>query len=120
MSDIKINYNLLPMKYTANLISKFSPQNKMNFEQLVLEKIKLQLYDNIINHILSHKEDEYYTIEDFISEYRYDKYKKKIMNMIPLVCEKLKTLGWQTAISYGGTGLFIYEKDKPPNCYEDI
>jgi len=38
-------------------------------------------------------------------------------NLLTIICQELKELGWETSISYGGSMLFVYPPgDKPSEC----
>lgn len=93
----------------------FKPQNKEYFDEKNLERLRCYLRRDIYEHVISHKEDEYFCIEEFNKRVNNMNMTKKLIDEI--ICE-LCHLGWKCKKSYGDTGLFIYSSEKPPgNCW---
>lgn len=93
----------------------FRPENKETFNDLSKERFRCYLRRDIYEHILTHKEDEYFCIDEF---------NKRVNNMsltnslVDEIIVELSELGWKCKKSYGDTGLFIYSSEKPPsNCW---
>jgi hypothetical protein len=91
------------------------PENKDNFNNLAMERFKCYLRRDLYEHIITHREDEYFSLDEF---------NKRVNNMtltnrlVDELMDELKSLGWNCKKSYGDTGLFIYSSEKPPhNCW---
>lgn len=99
--------------------SKISSKNRDKFPDMWYKRVKCYMRRDIFEHILSHEENEYFSLDMFdkkISE-------KSDMDMIQKIAKELmvelKAHNWNTKLSYGNTALFIYSTDVPPkNCYE--
>lgn len=108
--DLKITFISKMLTFPTSL----NINNKSNF--LKLHRLRSQCYlrKDIYEHILSHSENEYYSLDDFMA--------KKIPEtnlIIDEIMAELKSLGWNVKLAFGGTGLFIYSTEQPPNnCYE--
>jgi len=95
------------------------PENKKNFKNIyykyVLQCLRKELYENI----LKNDEKDYFDIDKFTYKY----YKKDIDNMKKLtddIVKELIEIGWKCKTSFGGTVIFVYSTDKPPdNCWDD-
>src|SRR5271156_4688970 len=92
-----------------------NPKNKENFSSKNRERLKCYLRRDLLEHIISHQEREYFSLDEF----------NKRVNDISLTQElikeiipELEKLGWNCKTSYGFTGLFIYSEEKPLNCFE--
>ena len=99
--------------------SKLKPENKEIFPQLFYNRIKCYLRRDLYEHIISHKENDYFSLDEFNLNHHVkniDLVKQMIDELIP----DLKKLGWKCKTSFGGTGLFIYSTEKPPpSCWEE-
>ena len=96
--------------------TSLSVNNKKNFPSLHHKRVKELLRIDIHDHILYHEEKEYYSLDKFISRYNNPKLIKDICYEL---VKELEDIGWKCSLSFGDTGLFIYENDKPSNCYGD-
>jgi len=84
----------------------YSPKNKHKFQSM-LDIYNLDLLRSQIQlHIISSAESEYFVVPDG---------KEKYMDTI---IKELNDIGWKTSLSYGNTGLFIYETTPPINCID--
>lgn len=93
------------------------PIYKSSFKIYHSEQLKEKLRKEIYIHIISHNENEYFSLDDIILEARDISLAK---NVIRDIMHELESLGWKCKTSFGGTGLFIYSSEKPPtNCFED-
>lgn len=83
-----------------------TPSNRGKFiemeKALRLDEMRRELF----RHIISSSETDYYVVKE---EHRM---------FLPIVREELHKLGWKTILTYGDTGLFIFENEKPCNCIE--
>jgi hypothetical protein len=94
-----------------------SPIYKKSFNIYHINRQKQKLRTNIYDHIISHGENEYFSLDEFLAENRDTSLAKTIIKDI---MEELRSIGWKCMTSFGGTGLFIYSSEKPPsNCFED-
>jgi len=96
----------------------FKPKNKETFSKLNYERLKCYLRRDLYEHIISHEEHDYFSLDDFNKRVNNMTLTKKLVKEVIIELEKL---GWTCKISFGGTGVFIYGKpDNPPsNCFED-
>lgn len=92
-------------------------KNKDNFKNLNKDRLKCYLRRDIYEHIISHEESDYFSLDDF---------NKRVNNMfltkelVKEILPEIEKLGWKCKTSFGGTGLFIYSTESPPpNCFED-
>lgn len=101
-----------------NFPSILNAENMKNFPEINFNRLKCYLRRDLYEHIISHKEDDYFLIDEF-NDKRVNNLmitKKLVLDIIP----ELEKLGWKCKISFGGTGLFIYSTEKPPkNCFDD-
>jgi hypothetical protein len=98
--------------------SKLKVENKASFKDLNYERNKCYLRRDIYEHIISHEEKEYYSLDDFNQKI---KNMSIVQKMVEELIPELESLGWKCKLSFGGTGLFIYSTDLPPsNCWEDV
>lgn len=92
-------------------------ENKNKFKEIYLYRKKCYLRKELYEHIISHKENEYFILDTFLSSLDKNDAKQIISSLI----EELKNIGWKCKTSFGGTGLFIYSTENPPsNCYPEI
>lgn len=103
---------------TSPLPKQLRPDNAHNFHHLHYDISKQRFRKEIYYFLITRKNEKDY----------YDLYKFKEMQMLndemmtkllSEIREELHSISWKTATSFGTTGLFVYEKDKPPNCFED-
>lgn len=94
-----------------------TPDKKDEFKKIINERNKCYLRRDLYEHILSSEEKEYFDIDDFCKRRNisYDTCKL----MVEGLRSELHKLGWKTDLSFGGTGMFIYAKDRPNNCFVD-
>jgi hypothetical protein len=94
-----------------------NPMYKKSFNIYYINRQKEKLRSQIYDHIISHTENEYFSLDEFIAESRDRNLANTIINDI---MQELRNIGWKCTTSFGGTGLFIYSSEKPPsNCFED-
>ena len=89
----------------------FSNFEKINYQRL-LSIIRLDLYELIVSR---NDENNYFALDDFAS-------RNSCSSLLPKITEQiiaeLKEKGWNTKLSFGDTGLFIYStEDKPSSCW---
>ncbi len=88
------------------LNSKCAPSNKNNFKMLFQDYEIEKLREAVYLHIISSEESDYFVVEPQNKKY------------ISTIMSELKELGWNVVLTYGGSGLFIYEKERPRNCVD--
>lgn len=90
--------------------------NKSEFPDLFYSRIKCYLRRDIFEHIISSKEEDYFSLDHINQRVKnIEMIKKIILELIP----ELEELGWKCKLSFGGTGLFIYSTEDPPsNCWD--
>lgn len=96
-----------------------NPDNKTNFKNIYIYRLKRYLRRDLFEHILSHDETDYFSFDEFFL--RGKVLEKNILEkVIDEVLEELKKLEWNYKKSFGGTGVFIYSTDIPPaNCWSE-
>ncbi len=93
-------------------------ENKNNFLKLKYGRCNCYLRRAIYEHIISHEEKDYFSIEEFNESKVHDM--KMSQKLIDEIVPELIELGWKCKKAYGNGGLFIYSTEKPPkNCYEE-
>lgn len=85
------------------------------FPELLNEYHLCKLREHIYLHILRNIQTDFFDIEVFNRQYVKDM--KKTDEFIQIIIKELDDKGWKTFIGYGGTGLFIYDKEKPKNAW---
>ena len=81
-----------------------------------LKAYQLQkLIQKIYAHMLRNNQNDFFDLELF--DRKYVKDIKITDELTDIVVKKLEMLGWKTFIGYGGTGLFIYDKEKPTSAW---
>jgi hypothetical protein len=94
----------------------FTPQYKKSFKLINISRLKCLLRQELYNHIVSHEEKEYFSLDEFYSVATIEEGKEIVKEIIGELVE----MGWKCKTSFGGTGLFIYSSENPPpNCFED-
>jgi len=99
-----------------NFPSNFTPTNQ-NFSEINKKRIQCYLRREIYEHVISHKEDEYFSLDTFSSKFNMKL--EDIKEQISCVVEELKNINWKCSYSYGETALFIYREEKPKNCWDE-
>jgi hypothetical protein len=89
--------------------------NKEAFNILFYQRMKCYLRRDIYEHIISHEETDYFSLDNFNNRVNNIELVKKMTSEIIL---ELEDIGWKCKTSYGGTALFIYSGDKPVNCLD--
>ena len=97
--------------------AKLRPENKETFASLNYDRVKCYLRRDIYEHIISHEEKDYFELDAFNKDRINDM--DKVTQMVTELMKELEQLGWNCQLSYGGTGLFIYENEPPSNCFPD-
>jgi hypothetical protein len=97
--------------------SKLKPENKGNFKTIFYDRMKCYLRRDLYEHILSHDENDYFSLDDFNKRVRD---MEMVKQMVSELVSELEELGWKCKTSFGGTGLFIYSTElPPPSCWEE-
>jgi len=100
----------LPNNIHANNQESFQ---KINYERLV-SLFRQEVYESL----LKRKDDNEYIDLDGFTARHFNRKLNTVMKIVEQVCCELKILGWNTKLSFGDTGLFIYSSDKQPkSCW---
>lgn len=90
--------------------------NKNNFSEIKYKNLMSKLRKHIYNFILDSNESNFFDIDIF--NRKYVKNINMTNEMINKVIQDLNSLGWNTYIGFGGTGLYIYSsEDLPQGAY---
>ena len=92
-----------------------SSQNILNFSDMLKGYYLQQMRQEIHVHILRNNQNDFFDIEFF--DRKYVKDIKVTDTFIETIINELHQLGWKTFLGYGGTGLFIYDKEKPTSAW---
>ena len=92
-----------------------SSENIMNFSEILKVYYMQQLRQEIYIHMLRNNQNDFFDIELF--DRKYVKDIKVTDELIEIIIKELHELGWKTFLGYGGTGLFIYDKEKPSSAW---
>lgn len=102
-----------------NFSDKLKVDNKEYFPLIYKIIVKQKLRSAITKHIVSHEENDYFSLDEFKDKLDI-KDIKNVKDCADELVSELKEIGWNTTFSYGGTAMFIYSTEKPPsNCYPD-
>lgn len=91
------------------------PGNKQKLDEVNLNRLKCYLRRDLYEHVISHEESDYFSLDEFNQRVNNMETTKKLVGE---VMKELQKLGWNCVLSFGGTGLFIYADKKPANCYD--
>ena len=92
-------------------------KNIVNFSKLNHDRLKCYLRRDLYEHIISHEEKDYFSLDEFNKRANNMNLTKQLVKEI---IPELEQIGWKCKTSFGGTGLFIYSgENPPPNCFED-
>lgn len=91
-------------------------KNKDKFNKYFIRRLKCYLRKDIYEHMLNSQETDYYCISKFNHENGV-KDKTITDSLLQDIILELEELGWNCKIGFGGTGLFIYSTDEPPNTF---
>lgn len=94
---------------------KLHVDNKASFAQYYRDRVLCYLRRDLYEHILRSKEDEYFDLDRFNATHLIDL--TITIELVNVVSTELMKLGWNCALSYGNTALFIYSGEKPKNCW---
>ena len=99
--------------------TKLCPLNKEKFFLYHYSRVLCYMRRDIYEHVIRETENSYFELDKFFLKYKI-KELTDMEKMTSTIIEELKNNGWNCKTSFGGTGLFIYSSDSPPdNCYED-
>jgi len=77
-------------------------------DKILLSKLRKHIY----NFILDREESCFFDIDIF--NRKYVKNSNKMNDMINKIVIELNSLGWNTYIGFGGTGLYVYSSEELP------
>ena len=92
-----------------------SSENTLHFSEFLKDYYLQQMRQEIYVHVLRNNQNDFFDIELF--DRKYVKDIKVTDNLIEIMITELEQLGWKTFLGYGGTGLFIYDKEKPSSAW---
>ena len=96
----------------------FKPKNKNIFPELFYNLMISQLRQEIYKHVISHNENDYFSLDKFIKKVDNKELSKRMVNEI---MSELEQLGWNCKISFGDTALFIYSGNNiPVSLWENV
>lgn len=105
-----IKMNAFPDFIEVSKVAERSAQSFIRLQCLARQEI----YELI----LQGDEGDYFALDKFSA--RYTKRDIKLTRaLMDDIIKELHALGWKTQFSFGGTGLFIFARAKPSNCYDD-
>ena len=86
--------------------------NKDNLSAIKYKNLISKLRKHIYNFILDRQESSFFDIDIFNRNYVKDiNMTNKMVNDVVI---ELNTLGWNTYIGFGGTGLYVYSSEDLP------
>lgn len=100
--------------------SQISASNQQNFTVLFRKRVECYLRRDIFEFLLSRPNEEtYFALDNFLNKFEFNTdLKKDFPTMLSNgILKELEQLGWQTALSFGDTGLFIFSGERPKNCH---
>ena len=90
--------------------------NKDNFLNIKYNELLEKMRKHVYNFMLNREENSFFDIDIFNRKYVKDI--NMTNDMVNTIVKELKSLGWNTYIGFGGTGLYIYStEDLPIGAY---
>jgi hypothetical protein len=86
--------------------------NKDNFSEIKYNDLMNKLKKHIRNFMLEGNESNFFDIDIF--NRKYVKNVNMMNEMVNKVVQDLNSLGWNTYIGFGGTGLYVYSSEELP------
>jgi hypothetical protein len=104
--------DIFPDSFKVAKLEEFKDQAYLKY----LSYLRLAIYE----HVISHEETDYFSLDRFIRT--IVNMKEPSMETIKLLLsdltKELESLGWKCVLAYGNTSLFIYTSSDPPkNCW---
>jgi len=101
----------------------FSVKNTDNFSDLTFERIKFYLRRELYEHVISHEEKDYFSGDDFSKKLASSTgllppTTAILKTLLKEVASEIEDMGWKCQLAFGGTALFVYQKEKPKNCWD--
>ena len=98
--------------------SHIHANNQSSFQEINYERLLALFRQEVYELLLKRKDDnEYIDLDSFAARY-FNRKLTNVMKITEQVCCELKKLGWNTKLSFGDTGLFIYSTENPPrSCW---
>lgn len=87
--------------------------NKETFKTLLFNENLKRLRGEVMYHILHQKENDFFDLDVFNRLHVNDNIIS--MKLTDIIINELKTLGWNTYLGFGDTGLYIYSTDERPD-----
>jgi len=99
------------MESFANDLNVINKDNLRNiWKHKTLSRLRKHIYDFMISRT---RENDFFDIDTFNRKYVKDI--DITSNLVNTVVEELNSLGWNTYIGFGGTGLYIYSSNDSPS-----
>lgn len=77
-----------------------------------------ELRDDIASFMLRRKgEEDFYDVCPLFRKWKGSNAEQFSKEIISRITKEIEDSGYKTALSFGGTGLFIYTNEKPLNCW---
>jgi DUF2075 family protein len=86
-------------------------KNRASFPNLNYDRVKAYLRRDIYEHIISSKPEDYFDVNKFKKTHNISM--EKAIKMAKEITSELTELGWNTELTHGDTGLYIYGEEKP-------
>ena len=98
--------------------SHIHANNQASFQDINYERLLDLFRQEVYELLLKRKDDNEYIDLDSFAARHFNRKLTTVMKITEQVCSELKNLGWNTKLSFGDTGLFIYSTDNPPrSCW---
>lgn len=98
--------------------SHIHANNQASFQDINYERLLDLFRQEVYELLLKRKDDnEYIDLDNFAARH-FNRKLTTVMKISEQICSELNTIGWNTKLSFGDTGLFIYSTDNPPrSCW---
>ena len=98
--------------------SHIHTNNQASFRDINYERLLCLFRQEVYELLLKRKDDNEYVDLDSFAARHFNRKLTTVMKISERVCSELNTLGWNTKLSFGDTGLFIYSTEDPPrSCW---
>lgn len=98
---------------------RFKLENVDIFPELLYDRNIAYLRRDIYEHVLKNDKEESFNLQKFNNERINDM--EISIEMVGVIIDELISRGWDCALAYGSTCLYIYPPgDKPITCGEDM
>jgi hypothetical protein len=99
-------------KFPAFLVPTNRNEFAHHYRMILTETLRKKIY----KHILTHKEADYFSLEEANESVKNLSLVQEIVSELK---DELIQLGWKCNFAHGNTALFIFSSDSPPiNCWQ--